>query len=241
MAGDVLYYQSSPGRPYMRVPAARGRQEAAEMKIYFVRHGETDWNKARRIQGQVDIPLNDFGRHLAEETAKGLADVPFDICYTSPLWRAEETARIILGDRRVPVIEEKRIEEMAFGEYEGKCCSKKGWELPEEFQLFFDDPEHYVIPSGGEGFADVKRRTGEFLTELFQKDGLEDSVVLVTTHGAALAGILNNIKGRPLGEYWGVGVHKNCAVTEVEVSRGRAHIISENVVYYEDEVAPWEE
>ncbi len=46
----------------------------------MVRHGETDWNKARRIQGQVDIPLNAFGRHLAEETGKGLADIPFEVC-----------------------------------------------------------------------------------------------------------------------------------------------------------------
>ena len=48
------------------------------MKIYIVRHGQTDWNKARRIQGQVDIPLNEFGRHLARETARGLRDVRFD-------------------------------------------------------------------------------------------------------------------------------------------------------------------
>ena len=66
------------------------------MKIYLVRHGETDWNKERKIQGQVDIPLNAFGIHLAEETAKGLRDIPFDICFSSPLGRAKDTARIIL-------------------------------------------------------------------------------------------------------------------------------------------------
>ena len=75
------------------------------MKLYIVRHGETDWNKARKIQGQSDIPLNAFGRHLARETAKGLADVHFDLCFTSPLSRAKETARIILEGRDVPIIE----------------------------------------------------------------------------------------------------------------------------------------
>ena len=49
------------------------------MKIYFVRHGETDWNKDRKIQGQVNISLNEFGRHLARETAKGLKEIPFDV------------------------------------------------------------------------------------------------------------------------------------------------------------------
>ena len=122
------------------------------MKIYFVRHGETDWNKERKIQGQVDIPLNEFGRHLARETAKGLRDVPFDVCFTSPLGRARETAQIILQGRDVPILEDKRILEMNFGVLEGKCCSKEGWDVPDSFQMFFDDPVHYQAPEGGRGF-----------------------------------------------------------------------------------------
>ena len=60
------------------------------MKLYLVRHGETDWNKVKKIQGQVDIPLNQFGKRLAEETAEGLRDIPFDLCISSPLSRAHE-------------------------------------------------------------------------------------------------------------------------------------------------------
>ena len=63
----------------------------------MIRHGETDWNKKRKLQGQVDIPLNEFGKLLAKETAPALADVPFAVCYTSPLKRAAETARLVLG------------------------------------------------------------------------------------------------------------------------------------------------
>ena len=90
------------------------------MKIYFVRHGETEWNKQKRIQGRVDIPLDEFGRMLARKTATGLAEIPFDVCYSSPLSRAKETATIILEGRDIPIIEDDRIIEMAFGEYEGK-------------------------------------------------------------------------------------------------------------------------
>lgn len=209
------------------------------MKIYFVRHGETDWNKERKIQGQVDIPLNEFGRHLARETAKGLRDVPFDVCFTSPLGRARETAQIILQGRDVPILEDKRILEMNFGVLEGKCCSKEGWDVPDSFQMFFDDPVHYQAPEGGEDFQAVRERTGDFLNWLFAQEQYRDSTVLVTTHGAAMAGLLNNLKKKPLAEYWGVGVHKNCGVTEVEVSDGRIDIISENKVYYTDVVKPW--
>ena len=209
------------------------------MKIYFVRHGETDWNKERKIQGQVDIPLNEFGRHLARETAKGLRDVPFDVCFTSPLGRARETAQIILQGRDVPILEDKRILEMNFGVLEGKCCSKEGWDVPDSFQMFFDDPVHYQAPEGGEDFQAVRKRTGDFLNWLFAQEQYRDSTVLVTTHGAAMAGLLNNLKKKPLAEYWGVGVLKNCGVTEVEVTDGRIDIISENKVYYTDVVKPW--
>ena len=181
------------------------------MKLYLVRHGETEWNKQKKIQGQVDIPLDEFGRTLARKTAVGLADIPFDVCYSSPLSRAKETGAIILEGRDVPIIEDDRIVEMAFGEYEGKCCSKTGWNLPEEFRRFFDGPERYVPAKGGEDFAAVRKRTGEFLQELFQNKQYKDSNILITTHGAALAGMLNYIKEKPLSEYWGIGVHKNCA------------------------------
>lgn len=211
------------------------------MKLYIVRHGETDWNKKRRIQGHVDIPLNDFGRSLARKTAKGLSGIPFEVCYTSPLGRAKETARLILEGRKTPILEDQRIIEMSFGDYEGKCCSKSNWELPEKFRRFFDDPVHYEAPCGGEDFIDVRERTGEFLKDICGRGQYQSSNILITTHGAALAGLLNNIRGEELSRYWGVGVHKNCAVTEVEVTDGIPRIISENVAYYDDEIEPWEE
>ena len=108
------------------------------MKIYMIRHGETDWNKKRKLQGQVDIPLNEFGKLLAKETAPALADVPFAVCYTSPLKRAAETARLVLGDREVPIVPDKRIQEMSFGEFEGLCCREEGWNIPDlGFRNFF--------------------------------------------------------------------------------------------------------
>ena len=71
------------------------------------------------------------------------------------------------------------------------------------------------------------------------KKEYENYNVLITTHGAALAGLINNIKGEALENYWGVGVHKNCAVTEVEVKDQIPVILSENKVYYDDKVKEW--
>ena len=80
------------------------------MLLYIVRHGETDWNKSHRVQGRTDIPLNDYGRRLAEETAEGMKDIQIDIGMTSPLLRAKETAQIILKGRDVPLYDEARLQ-----------------------------------------------------------------------------------------------------------------------------------
>ena len=61
----------------------------------------------------------------------------------------------------------------------------------------------------------------------------------MVTHGVALATLLNNIKKAPLSELWAGSIHKNCAVTEVEIKDGEMQILSENQVYYEDEVPDW--
>lgn len=209
------------------------------MKLYLVRHGETDWNKAHRLQGQMDIPLNEFGRHLAAETARGLKNIPFDLCISSPLSRAKETGEIILSGRDVPIFTDDRIIEMAFGEWEGRCCSKEGWDLPDVFHSFFDAPDKYEAPKDGENFPMIKKRTGDFLDELYQKEELKEKTILIATHGGVLCAMLNNIKNRPICEFWGRGVHKNCAVTEVEVTDGKPVILSENQVYYNDKVKAW--
>ncbi|MEG2303963.1 MAG: histidine phosphatase family protein [Lachnospiraceae bacterium] len=210
------------------------------MKLYIVRHGETDWNKEKRVQGHSDIPLNEFGISLAKKTAIGLKNVKFDVAYSSPLCRASETARLIIDDDNVPRIEDERLEEIGFGEYEGLCCSKEGWNIPDrEFKKFFESPDEYKAPKGGESFAEVKNRAHLFLRELYQKKEYENSNVLIATHGATLCGMLNDMKNLGLSEFWQGGIHRNCAVTIAEVHQGKPTILEEGIVYYDDEVQPW--
>lgn len=210
------------------------------MRLYMIRHGETDWNKTRRMQGKSDIPLNDFGRRLARDTRDGLRDIAFDIAYTSPLMRAKETARIIIGDKPVPLIEDERIQEIGFGEFEGLCCSKEGYNIPDpQFENFFSAPKSYQPPKGGESYSDILKRLKSFLDELYADEKLKDKTVLITTHGAALRGMLILMKELPIEQYWIGGVHKNCAVSIVDVKDGRTQIIEEAKVYYTCEGGGW--
>ncbi len=203
------------------------------MELYIIRHGETDWNVARRFQGRSDIPLNEEGRRLARITAEALREVAFTRIYTSPLKRAYETAMIIKGERDIPVVEEPAIIEIGFGEYEGLCCGKENYNIPDpEFMNFFDKPEAYKPPRGAESIQALRERTADFFEKLVHNKSMENDTILISTHGAALRGILSHINGIGTEDFWKGGVHRNCAVTIVSATDGRASVIEEGKVYY---------
>lgn len=204
------------------------------MKLYIIRHGETDWNVAGRLQGRSDIPLNDEGRRLARVTAAALADVDFKCVYASPLKRAYETATIIAGARDIPIITDERIQEISFGIYEGYHCLKENYDIPDEnFIQFFKQPEAYRPPQGAESIAQLCGRTADFLQEMAtrEKEFQPDDAILVATHGAALRGLLSYVKGIDAAHFWDGGVHKNCAVTTIDVTDGRFTLLEEGKTY----------
>lgn len=205
------------------------------MRLYIIRHGETDWNVQRRFQGRSDIPLNEEGRRLARITSEALNDVPFARIYTSPLKRAYETAMLIKGERDIPVMIEPRIIEIGFGEYEGLCCGKDNYNIPDPaFMNFFDKPEAYKPPRGAEGIDELRARTADFLQEIVHNKDMENDIILVSTHGAALRGLLSNINNIGIPDFWKGGVHKNCAVTIVDVNDGQMVIAEEGKTYYNE-------
>lgn len=203
------------------------------MIVYLIRHGETEYNKQKRLQGQSDIALNEYGKELARLTAQGMDKIRFDYVFSSPLQRALETAGIVACDSQVPVITDERIQEIGFGEYEGLCFGADGYNIPDKnFLHFFEAPELYIAPPGGEKITDVINRTGEFWRELTENPKYSDSRILVSTHGCALKAMLANIRRLEIKDFWGEGVHKNCAVTIVNVSDGKATILEEGKVFY---------
>ncbi len=97
---------------------------------------------------------------------------------------------------------------------------------------FFEKPEAYKPPRGAEGIDELKARTADFLQEIVYNKDMENDTVLVSTHGAALRGLLSNITQVGIKDFWGSGVHKNCAVTIVDVKNGQMVITEEGKTYY---------
>ena len=154
--------------------------------IYLMRHGETDWNRAERMQGQMDCPLNAGGRRQAAEVGRRFAraGVTFDRVYSSTLWRAMETAAIVSGKDRSNVIPEPNIIEMGFGPYEGVRFT----DLPPEMFVFFADPEHVPAPEGMETIPNMRRRIEAFLDRLRRED--PGGTVLAVCHGVTMRVLL---------------------------------------------------
>ena len=176
--------------------------------LYIIRHGRTDWNDQKRLQGQTDIPLNDAGREMAREAAARYADIPFDICFCSPLSRAKETAEILLAGRDVPIQYDDRLKEMAFGEYEGVAESFRTPDCPVNF--FFYHPDEYTeaVP-GGENVNELLGRTGEFYREMVKHLLCQGKDVLIVGHGAMNMSLICNVWKLPTKDFWRTGI-KNC-------------------------------
>lgn len=215
------------------------------MRLYIIRHGQTSWNVERRLQGRSDIALNENGRALAAQTAEGMKNIPFDLAFTSPLRRARETAELILKGRDVPVAEDGRIIEISFGIYEGRHWTEKDtletldMERATEdeaaaYQIsnFFYHPERYVPARGGETLAELAARTADFMRDICARPGLRDKTILVSTHGAALRGLLNSMRSYEMRDFWGQGVASNCGLFLVECVDGRAALLEENRIFY---------
>lgn len=211
------------------------------MILYIVRHGETEWNRIHKVQGRTDIPLNDYGRRLASETGQGMKEIPIDLAVTSPLKRAEETARIILKGRNIPLYEDERLQEISFGKFEGMCCKgEKDDPESEDFNRFFNDTGNYVPPEDGESIAQLYARTGEFLEELTKRSDLKEKNILISTHGAAMTSILNRIRGNlSVENFWKDEVPPNCSVTKVIMTEKGLKIAGEGMIFYKEKVKKW--
>jgi uncharacterized phosphatase len=151
--------------------------------LYLVRHGETDWNRARRIQGATDIPLNDLGRRQAAEAGDLLARRRVDRVVASPLSRAAETGSIIAARLGLPAPElVAAVAERRYGDAEGLT----GTEVERRF------PAGTPVP-GREGRRELLARVLPALVEIGRS--VDDGLVVVATHGAVIRAVVTHVAG----------------------------------------------
>lgn len=168
--------------------------------FYVVRHGETDWNKDKKVMGQADIPLNDKGREQARSLTKIIHSLPIERIVASSLRRAQETATILANEIKKPLMVEDNLKECCWGRMEGQVKGNTSYN-----GLAFD-PEQWwqegIVPEGAESFATYTQR---ILSAVNRHLESSDSPLLFVAHGGVIMAILQAI-GQPSWEV------KNCAI-----------------------------
>lgn len=216
------------------------------MRLYIMRHSETDWNRQRRIQGHTDIHLNKSGIRLAALAGQGMSDIKFDYCFTSPLSRACETAAIVLANNPYflehgtgPIIDE-RLKEIGFGVWEGLHSRIEYGEVNKaDFDDFYLRPDGTYVPEGGEPLRNVIKRSNEFIDELAVNPEYADSTILLLTHGCTIRCILSRFFYPEDKDYFRhPHVPYNCeaAIIDKEENSG-LKLIDTGSIYYDEKLA----
>lgn len=206
------------------------------LKIYLVRHGQTEANARRIFQGWLDLPLTENGRTQAHWVGDRLAQVELDRIYTSPLKRALETAQIIgqvlEASKRPEIILEAALKEMNFGRFDGLSSAELEARYPREYRRWQEDWVDSA-PPGGERARDMFQRVCTWFDDLTQEGGdpnnpyrpanviASSQNILIVTHEGVILQILAHILGLDLAHCWRLRVEPG-SLTEVQINHGYA-------------------
>ena len=175
------------------------------IKLYIVRHGKTDWNKEGIIQGITDIPLNEEGINDSKTLKLEIDKLKIDICISSPLKRALETAKIITDSK---IIIDELLIERKFGNYEGTKVNDD----------FFDKYWYYALNSSDNDVESIKtclERARIFLEKI--KKQYDNKTILIVTHGGFIKALYYNIIGYNIETDFNSFYATNTTIYEFEI------------------------
>ncbi len=196
------------------------------MKIILVRHGQTQWNAAKKYQGQTDIPLNEIGRKQAAAAASHLRETEqVEAIYSSDLSRTQETAEIIAKALDLEKKSDPRLREFAFGVWEGMTFSEVFEKYPEEFNNWYHNTLEFRIP-GGECLNQVAARAFEALSEIIKA---HTGNVVIVTHGGVIKALLHKIDES--NSLWQTGVDPG-SITILETSGDKMIVLEKGLTVY---------
>jgi broad specificity phosphatase PhoE len=193
------------------------------MLIFLVRHAESTWNRQKKIQGQKDPPLSNYGKREAKLVGRRFKGLPFDAVYSSPQRRALETARAIVGSKADIFIDED-LREICLGKWEGRTVSQIRKKEGESFERWVVRPDRVPIP-GGEDFRAFVRRVKNALRRI-ERDH-QNSNVLLVGHGGVISTYVTVVLNIKPVDVWCVTV-KNASVTIVEVKDSMRRLVTFN-------------
>ena len=168
------------------------------MKLILVRHGETRWNKERRIVGHTEIELNGVGRRQALQLARVLSGETVSAIYCSPLRRARQTAEEIARMHHLEVIIEDNLKEFDAGDMNGMTILEVSERYGDFFDRWMEGTPGLRMP-GGESISDLKHRAWPTVERIIQNH--YDETVIVVSHTITILTIINSALGMSLANF----------------------------------------
>ncbi len=221
--GDPVQMESLNVTAPIGEPLPRLRQGQTGPRLLLVRHGETDWNRQKRFQGQIDVPLNDNGRQQGQQAAEFLKPIAVDYAVSSPMLRPKETAEIILQhhpDVRLDL--DDNLREISHGLWEGKLESEIAVDYDAELKQWQVAPETVQMPEG-ENLQQVWERAIAAWNQIVAKAAeIPDKpvpVVMVVAHDAINKAILCHVVGWGPEQFWAFK-QGNGAVSVIDYPQG---------------------
>jgi broad specificity phosphatase PhoE len=201
------------------------------VRLFLVRHGETEYNRRGLALGRADIPLNETGRHQAVRLRKALCEVPFTAVYSSPLGRAVDTATTIATEHGKEVQLDEGLIEMDIGEVEGLAFPELRVKFPALAQNWGGaDGPTFRMP-GGERLVDVQGRAVDAIEGLAAHH--QDETICAVTHNFVILSFLSSVLGIELAQFRRLR-HGVAAIAEVDFRPGRSRVVRLNDVCHLD-------
>lgn len=191
------------------------------MKIYIVRHGQTQWNTESRMQGALDSPLTQEGIRAAHALKEKIKDLDLDAIYTSPQGRALTTAQILRGDRDLDLVQDPDLRELSVKIWEGRVFDQVKKTHPQDLHRYLKEPQNYH-PPGEENYYDLMDRARSFLNRLKAQDHKN---VLVVSHGVTINALLNVMEGISVEDFWKKPLVLGTELSLVEEKDGAYQVI----------------
>ena len=171
------------------------------LRWFLVRHGETEWNRVGRAQGQADPPLNQAGQAQVEAVAVRLAPVAFEAAYSSDQRRAADTALPVMRGRDTPIVHRRDLREKSFGEWEGMTYEELQLRYPAMLAELFDERPAFA-PPGGESDLELFARAAGAAARIAGRHAGTDGNILVVSHGGTLRAMMVSMLGLPVESMW---------------------------------------
>jgi broad specificity phosphatase PhoE len=186
------------------------------VRLWLVRHGQTDWNLEGRYQGHADMPLNALGLAQARLLADKLYGEVFDALYTSDLERAYQTARVLADSLDLEPVPDPRLREIHQGEWQGLLVVDVAQRFTAEVERRRADPLS-ARPPGGESVGELAARMASAAGDIARRH--PGGKVLVVSHGLSMAALLAQARGVPLAQVYTL-IPENTQVEVVEWGEG---------------------